>query len=74
MAFVGDRLLTDVVFGNQNGLLTIHTQPLTHKGDNWMASKVRWLETYVLKSLYLRGVPPPNHPVASSDISKHRQT
>lgn len=40
VAFVGDRLLTDVVFGNQNGFLTIHTQPLTEIGDNWMASKV----------------------------------
>lgn len=39
-AFVGDRLLTDVVFGNLNNMLTIHTQPLTAAGDNKLAAKV----------------------------------
>ena len=28
MIMVGDRLLTDVVFGNLHGMLTVHTQPL----------------------------------------------
>lgn len=39
-AFVGDRLLTDVVFGNINKMLTIHTQPLTTARDNKLAAKV----------------------------------
>lgn len=30
---VGDRYLTDIVYGNQNGLLTIRPAPLTMKGD-----------------------------------------
>ena len=31
---VGDRLLTDVVFGNMNGMMTVHVRPLTLVGDN----------------------------------------
>ena len=38
---VGDRLLTDVVFGNLHGMLTVHTQPLTLEGDNKVARAIR---------------------------------
>ena len=35
IAMVGDRILTDVLFGNLNGNLTIWTsQIVTEKGDN----------------------------------------
>jgi phosphatidylglycerophosphatase GEP4 len=40
IAFVGDRLLTDVVFANTHGLLAIHTQPLTLVNDNYWAKQV----------------------------------
>lgn len=30
---VGDRYLTDVVFGNRNGMLTIRPAPFTAKGE-----------------------------------------
>jgi predicted HAD superfamily phosphohydrolase YqeG len=30
---VGDRFLTDVVFGNRNGMLTIRPAPFTSKGE-----------------------------------------
>ncbi|KAK9681385.1 hypothetical protein K7432_015647 [Basidiobolus ranarum] len=41
IAFVGDRLLTDVLFGNLNGMFTIFTkQIVTEKGDNPIALKV----------------------------------
>lgn len=34
-AFVGDRILTDIIFGNQNGNLTIWTNTvITEEGDN----------------------------------------
>ncbi|KAL7331721.1 hypothetical protein PS15p_203873 [Mucor circinelloides] len=34
-AFVGDRILTDILFGNRNGNLTIWTrQVITEEGDN----------------------------------------
>lgn len=34
-AFVGDRILTDIIFGNRNGNLTIWTKRVvTEEGDN----------------------------------------
>lgn len=37
-AFVGDRILTDVMFGNRNGNLTIWTNKvITEEGDNKVA-------------------------------------
>ena len=30
---VGDRYLTDVVFGNRNGMMTIRPQPFTSAGE-----------------------------------------
>lgn len=40
VAFVGDRVLTDVVFANTHGLMAIHTQPLTLENDNYWAMQV----------------------------------
>jgi hypothetical protein len=37
---VGDRLLTDVVFGNLHGMLTVHTLPLCAGADNSQDNKV----------------------------------
>lgn len=34
LCMVGDRLLTDVVFGNLYGMLTVHTLPLCKGSDN----------------------------------------
>lgn len=47
LCFVGDRLLTDVVFGNLHGMLTFHTRPLSLKGDNLTAVVFRFLERKV---------------------------
>lgn len=47
LCFVGDRLLTDVVFGNLHGMLTFHTRPLSLKGDNLAAVVFRFLERKV---------------------------
>ena len=45
LCMVGDRLLTDVVFGNLYGMLTVHCDPLCtgeeNKNDNKVASVVR---------------------------------
>jgi phosphatidylglycerophosphatase GEP4 len=42
IAFVGDRVLTDVVFANLHQFRSIHTvQIITEKGDNKMAVMVR---------------------------------
>eukprot|EP00903_Cladosiphon_okamuranus_P022084 g20307.t3 len=52
LCFVGDRLLTDVVFGNLHGMLTVHTQPLTLKGDNRPAAVFRFLERKVFMGFF----------------------
>lgn len=53
LCMVGDRLLTDVVFGNLHGMLTIHTLPLCtgadNQGDNKIAMAIRGVEN---KALY----------------------
>mmetsp|Transcript_41646 Transcript_41646/g.50680 ORF Transcript_41646/g.50680 Transcript_41646/m.50680 type:complete len:234 (+) Transcript_41646:204-905(+) len=53
LCVVGDRLLTDVVFGNLYGMLTVHTLPLCrgeeNRGDNLVAACVRSVEN---KALY----------------------
>jgi phosphatidylglycerophosphatase GEP4 len=40
VAMVGDRVLTDVLCGNLNHMLTIQTLPLTEEGDIRLASLV----------------------------------
>ncbi|PVV03543.1 hypothetical protein BB560_001973 [Smittium megazygosporum] len=51
IAFIGDRLLTDVVFGNKNGFYTIYlTQPICTKNDNTAAKIVRKLEHFYSKA------------------------
>lgn len=53
LCIVGDRLLTDVVFGNLYGMLTIHTMPLCrgeeNAADNKIAKLIRGVEN---KTLY----------------------
>jgi predicted HAD superfamily phosphohydrolase YqeG len=56
---VGDRILTDVVFGNLYGLLTIHTLPLCYgpenAKDNWTAKLLRPMENSVLYGSWVHG-------------------
>ena len=53
LCMVGDRLLTDIVFGNLYGMLTVHTLPLCkgkeNNQDNTVAKAVRIVEN---KGLY----------------------
>lgn len=39
--------MTDVVLGNLHGMLTVHTRPLTLRGDNRLAVFFRFLERKV---------------------------
>ncbi|KAJ3174675.1 hypothetical protein HK101_010860 [Irineochytrium annulatum] len=59
---VGDRLLTDVVYGNQGGLLTALVDPVTEEGDNWMAVRIRRAEKTLLQALTRAGIKAPPHP------------
>jgi phosphatidylglycerophosphatase GEP4 len=52
ICMVGDRILTDIVFGNLHGMLTVHTLPLCqgeeNSKDNWISAKIRWAENTLL--------------------------
>ncbi|KAI8909450.1 mitochondrial PGP phosphatase-domain-containing protein [Powellomyces hirtus] len=62
IAVVGDRLFTDIVYGNACGMMTIYaTQIVTEKGDNPFAAMIRHLEHPLLRWLQIRGVQPPEH-------------
>jgi len=63
LCMVGDRALTDVVFGNANGMLTVHVLPLTLENDHASAIAVRGLENGLLLPLVagIGNVQPPPH-------------
>lgn len=53
LCMVGDRLLTDVVFGNLYGMLTVHTLPLCSGAENARDNKVaKVIRTAENKALY----------------------
>ena len=45
---IGDRYLTDIVYGNRHGMLTIRPSPLTAEGENL---SVRWVSVFALRHL-----------------------
>ena len=61
LVVIGDRYLTDVVFGNLHGTLTVRTQQLTTAGDNRVARTMGILERWLLAVLRWRGVRAPPH-------------
>ncbi|CAO3595075.1 unnamed protein product [Absidia cylindrospora] len=63
IAFVGDRVLTDVMYGNLNGNLTIWSkQVITEKGDNKPAILIRRMEHQLIKMLHHLDIKPSPHP------------
>ena len=58
---VGDRLLTDVALANLHGMISVHTLPLTLKGENSAVRFARWFECKVLDEWLCAGVKPPRH-------------
>lgn len=48
IAMIGDRVLTDVVFGNLHGTRTVHVKPITSRGDNFVAAVARFFENRVI--------------------------
>lgn len=65
-AMVGDRALTDAVFGHAHGMLVIQTRALTLAGDSRAARLVRPLEAAIARRMLARGARPPAHPVADA--------
>ena len=68
LVMIGDRILTDIVFGNRYGMLTIHTAYLTEEGDNKAAAKIRRKEIPMIKKWVNEGVRAPDHKLYRSDI------
>jgi phosphatidylglycerophosphatase GEP4 len=60
---VGDRYFTDVVYGNNNGFLTIRSAPLTAIGEPFVVQQVRRLEDAVVERWQRLGVQPKAHPL-----------
>ncbi|ORX55616.1 HAD-superfamily phosphatase [Hesseltinella vesiculosa] len=72
IAMVGDRLLTDIVYGNLNGNLTIWTkQVITEKGDNRPAVLIRRWEHQLMKILTHLDVQPYPHPFFTANDKKN---
>jgi len=68
IVMIGDRLLTDTLFGNKAGMLTVHTGVLTLKGDNIPAIVARCLENKLLDHYKRKGVTAPHHPLSSIQL------
>ena len=61
MVFIGDRYLTDVVFGNRHGMLTIRVAPLTSKGEPPGVLLARQVEEFWVRRWLQQGVKPQPH-------------
>ncbi|XP_007217115.2 uncharacterized protein LOC18781657 [Prunus persica] len=61
LIMVGDRPLTDIVYGNQNGFLTILTEPLSLAEEPFIVRQVRKLETSLVNRWFRKGLKPTSH-------------
>lgn len=61
MIFIGDRYLTDVVFGNRHGMLTIRVAPLTSKGEPPTVAAARLVENACVSRWSAAGLRAPAH-------------
>ncbi|KAL4854406.1 putative phosphatidylglycerophosphatase [Chlorella vulgaris] len=66
LIMVGDRYLTDVVFGNRNGMLTIRPAPFTSRGEPKAVLLARSIEEACAARWQRAGVQPPSHPLVQS--------
>lgn len=64
LMMVGDRHFTDIVFGNINGMLTVHTFPFTSTGENFAVKLARGFETRLVSQWTADGVKAPPHRIA----------
>ncbi len=65
---IGDRVLTDIAFGNRYGMLTILVNPFTQEGDLQAAAAVRRSEHRRLEQRLFRGERAPPHPLYQPDL------
>lgn len=63
LVMVGDRYLTDVVFGNRHGMLTVRPVPLTRAGEPAGVVLARGVEEHFVGRWGHKGVTAPPHPL-----------
>ena len=61
LIFVGDRYLTDVVYGNRHGMFTVRVEPFTTKGESFAIKSARKVEESVVGLWRSLGVAPRPH-------------
>jgi phosphatidylglycerophosphatase GEP4 len=61
VVFVGDRYLTDVVYGNRHGMLTVRVAPLTYAGEPPGVRLARFVEEACVSRWAAAGVKAPPH-------------
>eukprot|EP00892_Ulva_mutabilis_P011184 jgi/Ulvmu1/8438/UM043_0016.1 len=64
---VGDRGLTDIVYGNRNGLLTIQVDPFDVEPESVAVRWARRQEARLLEAALTAGAMPPPHPLATQE-------
>jgi len=69
LVMVGDRLLTDMVYGNRLGMLTIMPEPITTQGEPVTVKWSRALERRLDRRYCRKGIQPLAHPLVP-DASK----
>ncbi|KAM9992274.1 hypothetical protein ACTFIY_009731 [Dictyostelium cf. discoideum] len=71
LIMIGDRYLTDILFGNLYGMLTIYTHPITFIGDNFFVKLIRNKERQIVLCLknYFK-IDAPKNLLCSSEFEK----
>ena len=64
MVFIGDRYLTDVAFGNRNGMLTVRSEPWTAVGEKSTVRMARRIEEALVARRVRKGRSAPPHRLA----------
>eukprot|EP00877_Chromochloris_zofingiensis_P007482 jgi/Chrzof1/2988/Cz12g07050.t1 len=63
IVFIGDRYLTDIVYGNRHGMLTIRCAPLTQQGEPAGVQLARPIEDWYVGRWMAQGIKAPAHPL-----------
>ncbi|DBA75186.1 hypothetical protein WJX77_000248 [Trebouxia sp. C0004] len=67
LVMIGDRYLTDIVYGNRNGLFTIRPAPLTLEGEPSAVLLARRIEDHYVRKWTQHGIKAPKHPMVTSE-------